>query len=156
MRMIILIVLGIDSLEPDIDDGHIGRGTHTTIQERLNSRNKIKMLALHHHLIPILGTGREKDIPVDAADVLKLCVESEVNFILSGHKHMPWVWKLEESHFITAGTSTTRQLKGRGNPSFNLIDIDIDRICIKEVDVKNESLNETLNVEQVLRQELVV
>ena len=115
-----VVIQGIDSSQPDIEDGHIGRGNYSTIQGRLNDRGKVRILALHHHLIPIPGTGRERDIPVDAGDVLKLCIESEVNFVFSGHKHVPWVWKLGDTYFVTAGTSTTRRLKGGGYPSFNL------------------------------------
>ena len=94
-----VVILGIDSSEPDIDDGRIGRGNYTYIREEFSPRKEIKILAMHHHLIPIPTTGRERNIPIDAGDVLKLCIESGVDIVLSGHKHMPWIWKLEKSYF---------------------------------------------------------
>ena len=114
-------ILGIDSTEPDIDDGHIGRENYPLIQNKLKAPEKLKILLLHHHLIPIPGTGRERNIPVDAGDVLKICVEAGINFVLSGHKHLPWIWRLENTYFITAGTPTTLRLKGFSCPSFNLL-----------------------------------
>ena len=115
-----VVILGIDSSEPDIDDGHIGREICTSIKQKLPKEEKMKVLAMHHHLIPIPGTGRERNIPVDAGDALKLCVDSEVNFVLSGHKHKSWTWKLEHTYLVTAGTATSRRLKGRSYPSYNV------------------------------------
>jgi len=77
-----IIIMGMDSSEPDIDDGHIGREHYRSIKETLgNEGKKITILAMHHHLIPIPDTGRERHIPVDAGDVLKVCVDQNVNFV---------------------------------------------------------------------------
>jgi 3',5'-cyclic AMP phosphodiesterase CpdA len=141
-----VMILGIDSSEPDIDDGHIGRETCAEIKEKLTSNSKIKILAMHHHLIPIPGTGRERNIPVDAGDVLKLCVDNQVNFVFSGHKHKPWIWKLENTYLVTAGTATSRRLKGRSYPSYNLFEIDGRKAILKEVNVVNKNLEEILNI----------
>ncbi len=132
-------ILGIDSTEPDIDDGHIGRENYPLIEQRLSARNKLRILVLHHHLIPIPGTGRERNIPVDAGDVLRLCVDLRVNFVLCGHKHLPWYWMLEDTCFITAGTATSRRLKGRSYPSFNVMEVEDSRVIVKEVNVAQGS-----------------
>lgn len=142
-----VVILGLDSTEPDIDDGHIGRGNYDTIREKLSVKTKIKILTLHHHLIPIPGTGRERNIPVDAGEVLKLCTELEVNFVLSGHKHLPWVWKLENSYFFTAGTASSRRLKGKSYPSFNLLEIEEEEVIFKEVNVSEKSTREILRID---------
>jgi len=128
-------IFGIDSTVPDIDDGHVGREYYDIIRERFSDGGKTRILALHHHLIPIPGTGRERHIPVDSGDVLRLIRELDLDLILSGHKHLPWVWKLEDTYFVTAGTSTTRRLKGRSHPSFNLMELDDRGIEIREIDV---------------------
>jgi len=94
-----VILLGVDSSQPDIDDGHIGRDKYPLIRKVLSGSSKWKVLALHHHLIPIPATGRERQIPLDAGDVLKLCIDLKVNYVLSGHKHLPWVWKAERHIF---------------------------------------------------------
>lgn len=146
-----VVILGLDSTEPDIDDGHIGREKYDIIREKLLVEGKIKILALHHHLIPIPGTGRERNIPVDAGDVLKLCTELEVNLVLSGHKHLPWVWKLENTYLITAGTATSRRLKGRYYPSFNVLEIEKEKVILKEVNVSNKSSREILRINNILK-----
>lgn len=141
-----IAILGIDSSEPDVDDGHIGRENYPLVEEKLKEKNKIKILALHHHLIPIPGTGRERNIPIDAGDVLELCSRLKINFVLSGHKHLPWIWKLENTFYITAGTACSRRLKGKSYPSFNIIEMD-GKISIKEVNVANGEIKEIRNVE---------
>ncbi|NYT11694.1 MAG: metallophosphoesterase [Methanomassiliicoccales archaeon] len=139
-------VFGVDSTVPDIDDGHIGREYYEIIQERLSSDAKLRILALHHHLIPIPGTGRERQIPVDSGDVLKLIRELDLDLVLSGHKHLPWVWKLENTHFITAGTSTSRRLKGRSHPSFNVLEVYEGKVGIDQIDVDSGQSKKVLQI----------
>ena len=142
-------ILGIDSTEPDIDDGRIGRGNYAYIRERLSPAKEIKILAMHHHLIPIPATGRERNIPVDAGDVLKLCIELGVDIVFSGHKHMPWIWKLENTYFITAGTATTRRLKGKYHPSFYILEIEEDKVLLKEANVADKKLRDILRLDEI-------
>jgi len=130
-------LLGVDSTEPDIDDGHIGRENYGMIKDFFAaSENQWKIFALHHHLIPIPNTGRERHIPVDSGDVLALLVEAGVHLVLSGHKHRPWMWYLQGTIFLTAGTATTTRLKGRSYPSFNLLDLNGEKIDIFSFNVK--------------------
>ncbi|MEO0068864.1 MAG: metallophosphoesterase family protein [candidate division WOR-3 bacterium] len=130
-----LLILGVDSSQPDIDDGHIGRSNYPLITSRLNDPRRIKILTMHHHLVPIPGTGRERHIPTDAGDVLKLCVDLDVRIVLSGHKHLPWIWHIEKTWLITGGTATSRRLKGRSYPSFNILTINDSHFAITEVNV---------------------
>ncbi len=130
-----LTLLGVDSSQPDIDDGHVGRTNYQLITSRLAAVSPVKILAMHHHLIPIPGTGRERHIPTDAGDILKLCIDLKINLVLSGHKHLPWIWHLEKTWFITGGTATSQRLKGRSYPSFNIITIYGKRFTLKEVNV---------------------
>jgi len=144
-----VVILGIDSSEPDVDDGRVGRAGYAYIRERLSPRKEIKILAMHHHLIPIPATGRERNIPIDAGDVLKLCVELGVDIVFSGHKHMPWIWKLEKTYFITAGTATTRRLKGRYYPSFYILEIEEDKVLLKEANVVDKKLRDVLRLDEI-------
>jgi len=144
-----VVILGTDSTEPDIDDGRIGRAGYAYIKEALSPRKEIKILAMHHHLIPIPATGRERNIPVDAGDILKLCVELGVDIVFSGHKHMPWIWELEKTYFITAGTATTRRLKGRYHPSFYILEIEEDKVLLKEANVADKELRDVLRLDDI-------
>jgi len=141
-----ITILGVDSSQPDIDDGHIGRERYPFICEEIQEA-KVKMIALHHHLIPIPGTGRERQIPRDAGDVLKLFCDLGVKFVLSGHKHKSWVWKLEDTYFITCGTSTSRRLKGKSYPSFNVLEIEGEGVSLQEINVIDGSSKEILRTQ---------
>lgn len=141
-----VVILGLDSTVPDLDDGHVGRENYSIIEEKFSSKDKMKILALHHHLIAIPGTGRERNIAVDAGQVLRLITQLDVDFVFSGHKHLPWVWKLENTYLVTAGTASSRRLKGRSHPSFNVMNIDGDEVVLKEINVQDKSFEEILRV----------
>jgi len=136
-------IQGVDSSEPDVDDGHIGRLAYDLVAERLRGRGRIRMVALHHHLIPVPGTGRERNIPVDAGDFLRVLVELGVGVVLSGHKHVPWIWSLNGMLILHAGTATTYRLKAGIPPSINTLYV---RGC--EVEVRRLNL-------QTMREEVV-
>jgi len=128
-----LKIVGVDSSEPDLDDGHIGRSTYNFVRKELEE-SPLKMVILHHHLVPVPDTGRERNIPMDAGDFLKLLSELKVNLVLWGHKHVPWFWKLNGILMVNAGTATTRRTKARVEASFNIIKIDEKRkILIKRI-----------------------
>ncbi|TKJ35575.1 hypothetical protein CEE39_00850 [bacterium (candidate division B38) B3_B38] len=119
-------IVGVDSSEPDLDDGHIGRIAYPFIKENLSGED-FKILVLHHHLIPVPDTGRERNIPVDAGDVLKLISELRVDLVLCGHKHVPWLWVLNGIVFLYAGTATTLRIKAHIEQSYNYIELEPGR-----------------------------
>ncbi len=137
-----LKIVGADSTEPDIDDGNIGIDAYNMIRREFENFDGIKIFALHHHLIPIPGTGRERNIPADSGDVLELLMELGVHLVLSGHKHVPWIWKINDMLIVNAGTATTLRIKGRIPSSFNLINIEengkITIELVKTKDLKSE------------------
>jgi Predicted phosphohydrolases len=118
-----ITVVGVDSSEPDIDDGHIGREKYEYIEESFNGEN-FKIFALHHHLLPVPMCGRERNVPVDAGDVLELLDRLKVDLVLCGHRHVPWVWRLNNMIVLNAGTACTNRTKGRIGRSYNLIELD--------------------------------
>ncbi|MBE0516259.1 MAG: metallophosphoesterase [Methanophagales archaeon] len=66
-------IVGIDPTQPDIDDGHVGREKYKWIEQCLDTKD-FKIVAIHHHLIPVPKTGRESSILRDAGDLLELLV----------------------------------------------------------------------------------
>jgi len=83
------------------------------------------------------GTGRERNIPVDCGDFLRVICEVGVNIALCGHKHVPWIWRLNDMLILNAGTAMTMRVKARTAPSFNLIEVFSDRrVRITRVDVR--------------------
>ena len=81
-------VVGADSSQPDLDEGHLGRENYGWIKEAFSGEN-FKVFALHHHLVPIPLAGRENTVLVDAGDVLDLLNRCKVNLVLCGHCHIP-------------------------------------------------------------------
>src|SRR6266496_4242735 len=78
---------------------------------------------LDHHLLPIPGTGRERNIVYDAGDAIECLQRAGVDIVLSGHKHVPYAWRLEDLFVINAGTVSSQRLRGRTRPCYNLIEI---------------------------------
>jgi predicted phosphodiesterase len=70
------------------------------------------------------GTGRERNVVYDAGDVIEVLQDSRVNLVLSGHKHVPYAWRLEHLFVVNAGTVSSLRLRGRGKPCYNMIDIE--------------------------------
>jgi len=117
-------VVAVDSTEPDLDHGQIGRGRYTWIEEEFAAEpSDFNIFVLHHHLLPIPGTGRERNIVHDAGDALECLQRAEVNLVLSGHKHVPYAWKLENLFIVNAGTVSSLRLRGNTRPCYNVIEI---------------------------------
>jgi 3',5'-cyclic-AMP phosphodiesterase len=125
------VMVGIDSSEPDLNDGRVGREHYQFIHDSFAGKDdKLKIFVIHHHLIPIPGTGRERNIIFDAGDVLELLDDVGVDLVLSGHKHVPYSWKLENMFIVNAGTASTTRLRGNTRPCYNIIEIENGRVCV--------------------------
>ena len=130
-----ILLIGLDSSEPDIDEGHIGREQLMWVEEQISSHHvdAIPMFFLHHHLIPVPNTGRERNVLVDAGEVLFKLKKSKVPLVLTGHRHMPWVWNLDGMVIASAGTISCER---RSVPqSFNIIEVDRNKIQITKQNV---------------------
>ena len=124
-------LLGVDSTEPDLDYGRIGRHRYQWIREAfMESPDDVKIFMLHHHLLPIPGTGRERNIVNDAGDVLEVLVECGVDLVLSGHKHVPYAWRLENMYVVNAGTVATLRLRGDTKPCYNVVEIKGEHVTV--------------------------
>ncbi len=121
-------VVGVDSSEPDLNDGHVGREHYPWIREQFEWPEDIKVFAIHHHLVSIPGTGRERNIITDAGDLLGELSRLDVDLILSGHKHVPFFWGLNGMLLCNSGTASTRRVRGLTPPSFSEIQIDASTI----------------------------
>ncbi|MBU4031619.1 MAG: metallophosphoesterase [Candidatus Thermoplasmatota archaeon] len=141
-----VVIQGIDSSEPDLDDGNVGRHNYSKIRETMSVKGKVKILMMHHHLIPIPGTGRERQIPADAGDVLEIIRQCGIHMVISGHKHKNWIWNLEGTYFISCGTSTSRRLKGNGYPSLMIYDIENGKLLATNMNLRDNVLTKKLNV----------
>jgi 3',5'-cyclic-AMP phosphodiesterase len=124
-----VILVGVDSSEPDLNDGQVGREHYGFIRNAFTSaRDKLKIFVVHHHLISLPGTGRERNIVYDAGDVLERLVEVGVDLVLSGHKHVPYSWRLEDMLIVNSGTASTLRVRGNTRPCYNVIEVEDGRV----------------------------
>jgi len=126
-------IIGLDSSEPDLDHGKIGRLQKRFLEKEIKDakeRNMFIIITVHHHIISIPNTGRERNVLSDAGDILLLLLNNDVNLVLSGHKHVHHVWKMNNTLFSTSGTVSSMKLRGNTHPSYNIVEIDGDDIKI--------------------------
>ncbi len=123
-------IVAVDSTEPDLDHGQIGRGRYGWIEEQFAGPCDFRVFVLHHHLLPIPGTGRERNIVHDAGDTLECLQRAGVHLVLSGHKHVPYAWRLENLFVVNAGTVSTTRLRGKTKPCYNVIEASQERVTV--------------------------
>ncbi len=97
-------------------------------QEKFSAPAGFRIFMLHHHLLPVPGTGRERNIVYDAGDLLEVLQECGVNMVLGGHKHVPYAWRLERLFVINAGTCSSLRLRGNTKACYNIVRIDGDHV----------------------------
>lgn len=136
-------VFGLDSSSPDESRGHIGHPQHLWLEHQLDEcviNENFIVVALHHHIVPIPQTGRERNVLSDAGDVLKTLTDHEVDIILSGHKHVPNVWNINNTLIVNAGSLCSNKLRGKIGNSYNVYNITDDEIEISLNNVGGENI----------------
>ena len=121
-------VVSVDSSEPDINDGRVGREYYEWIAEQFDEPNDLKIFVIHHHLVPIPGTGRERNIILDAGDVLAVLTQLDIDVVLSGHKHVPYFWGVNGMLICNSSTACTKRVRGLTPQSWNELQIDATTI----------------------------
>lgn len=120
-------VIYVNTARPDRDAGHMGRDQIKFIENNF-TKHKLNVLVMHHHLIPVPDTGLEAAIVEDAGDVLKMLSKLNPELVLSGHRHRPWSWKLNDINFFFSGAVSTIRLRGFFENSYNVIKIENGKI----------------------------
>lgn len=117
-------IVGVDSSEPDVDEGRVGRDRYNWIRSQFDDPDDIKVFVIHHHLVSIPGTGRERNIITDAGDLLAQLTTLDIDLVLSGHKHVPFFWGVNGILISNSGTCATKRLRGLTPSSWNEVEID--------------------------------
>ena len=123
-------VVAVDSTEPDLDHGQIGRGRYRWIEEQFSGESDLRIFVLHHHLLPVPGTGRERNIVFDAGDAIECLQRAGVDLVLAGHKHVPYAWRLEDLFIVNAGTVSTLRLRGNVRPCYNVVEVSGSHVTV--------------------------
>lgn len=129
---IVLVTLG--TARPDRDEGEVGYRQNLWLERTLKKHHdKIKIVAMHHHLVGIPDTGSDRLTVIDAGDVLRTILDTNVDLVLCGHKHRPWTWNFGNLQIVNAGTATSERVRGLFENTYNIITIE-DRTV--KVDLK--------------------
>ena len=123
------IIVGICSARDDMAEGRIGDEQLDWLGRQFNKNLENRIIALHHHLIPIPMSGQKFTTVRDAGEILELTQLFEVDLVLMGHRHVAHSyiisWRNSSSTtFLYSGTSTSNKVRADDSPSFNHIYLD--------------------------------
>ena len=120
-----VVLITLNSTRPDRDDGEVGYQQTLWLERTLKKyENKFKIVAMHHHLIGIPDTGSDRLTVIDAGDVLRTVLDSNVSLVLCGHKHRPWLWDFNTLSIANAGTTSSERVRGFFENSYNIVNIE--------------------------------
>src|SRR3712207_2000 len=124
-------VVVLDSTKPDLDDGEVGREHYRWLDSEFRDWDKgPTVLMIHHHLRAVPGTGRDVNILQDSGDVMAILRELKVDMVLSGHRHVPYVWSISGVRIGHSGTVSSMRVRGTMPPSYNVIEFDEEKVEI--------------------------
>ncbi|MFX1457302.1 MAG: metallophosphoesterase family protein [Promethearchaeota archaeon] len=123
------LIVGLCSARDDMAEGMIGDEQLDFAGRCFNKNLENRILALHHHLIPIPMSGQKFTTVRDAGEILELTQLFEVDLVLMGHRHVPHAYTISwrnssSTTFLYSGTSTSNKVRADDNPSFNQIYLD--------------------------------
>lgn len=117
-------IVAVDSTKPDLDEGEVGREHYAWLDAEFRGWDRgPKILIVHHHVLAVPGTGRDVNNLRDAGDVMAILRELEVDMVLSGHRHVPYVWSISGVRIVHSGTVSTLRVRGTMPPSYNVIEM---------------------------------
>jgi 3',5'-cyclic AMP phosphodiesterase CpdA len=126
------VIIVLSSARPDRDDGEVGHRQNLWLENTLEHyKDRLKIVAIHHHIIPVPDTGADQITIVDAGDVLRSLVKARADLVLCGHRHRPWKWRIEDMQVIHAGSVSCEKLRGFFLNSYNVIEIKNRKIEVK-------------------------
>jgi Icc protein len=126
-----VVIVTIGTARPDRDEGEVGYRQNLWLERTMKKyENKVKILAMHHHLIGIPDTGSARVEVIDAGDVLRTILATKVNLVLCGHKHRPWIWNFKGLSIVNAGTASSERVRGLFENTYNIITIKNKKIHV--------------------------
>lgn len=143
---VVLVTLG--TARPDRNEGEVGYRQNLWLERTMKKyQDRVKILAMHHHLIAIPDTGSDQLTVIDAGDVLRTILDTGVNLVLCGHKHRPWIWNFGNLMVVNAGTATSERVRGLFENTYNIITISNKtvKVDLKIVGGKRTPIDEIVN-----------
>jgi len=140
-----IVLVTVGTARPDRNEGEVGYRQNLWIERTMQKyKDKVKILAMHHHLVGIPDTGSDRVTVIDAGDVLRTILATNVDLVLCGHKHRPWIWNFKNLAIVNAGTAASDRARGLFENSYNIITIKDKKIQVdlKIVDGKRKQLED--------------
>ncbi|HDZ18936.1 MAG TPA: metallophosphoesterase [archaeon] len=127
------LIVGICSARDDMAEGMVGDEQIDWIGRCFKKNLENRVLALHHHLIPIPMSGQKFTTVRDAGEILELTQFFGIDLVLMGHRHVPHAyvmsWKNDSTTtFLYCGTSTSNKVRADDSPCFNHIYLDKENL----------------------------
>ena len=144
------MIATLSTARPDRDEGEVGYRQCLWLINALKHSDKLKIIAMHHHLIAAPDTGSDRIIVLDAGDVLHASLTSKVDLVLCGHKHRPWLWNLGSLTIGYAGTVSSTKMRGFFYNSYNIINIKDNsiKVYLKVIDNGTIPLEKIINMRE--------
>ena len=126
---VVLVTLG--TARPDRNEGEVVY-RQTVRLERTSKKYEVRTTipAMHHHLIGIPDIGSERVTILDAGDVLRTILDTKVDLVLGGHKHLPWIWRFNNLSIVNAGTTSSDRMRGLFDNTYNIVNVVKNKIQI--------------------------
>ena len=143
-----VVLVTVGTARPDRNNGEVGYRQNIWLDRTMKKyKNKIKIVAMHHHLIAIPDTGSDQLTVVDAGDVLRTILDTHVDVVLCGHKHRPWAWNFRNLTVVNAGTATSERVRGFFENTYNILTISNKKVNVdlKIVGGERLSMDEMVN-----------
>ncbi|MHA1291435.1 MAG: metallophosphoesterase family protein [Promethearchaeota archaeon] len=131
------IIIGICSSKDDLSDGEIGDEQLEWLARQFKKPIENRIIALHHHLLPLPYAGRKVGVVLDAGELLELTQLFQVDLVLMGHRHVPHAYILGQTVFLYCGTSASTKVRADESPSFNHITLESGDIEINIITSDN-------------------
>lgn len=119
-----VVLITVGTARPDRNEGEVGYRQNLWLERTMTKyKDKVKILAMHHHLVSIPDTGADRLTITDAGDVLRTIVATNVDLVICGHKHRPWIWNFGKPLIAYAGTASSERARGLFENTYNIITI---------------------------------
>ena len=129
-----IVLVTVGTARPDRNEGEVGYRQNLWLERTMKKyKDKVKIVTIHHHLIPIPDTGSDQLAVVDAGDILRTVLDTQVDVVLCGHKHRPWAWNFGKLTVVNAGAVSSERVRGLFENTYNILTISNKKV---QVDLK--------------------
>ncbi len=141
------VLIHVDSSIPDRNEGRVGSSKFSWLRNQLieHSSKKVKIVAVHHHLVPVPKSGTERNVLFNAGDLMDIFRKYDVDLVLSGHRHYPNVTNVDNMVISNAGCMSCRKVRGGDVCSYNQIVITPQEITVR---IRRMNIQKTLEGEE--------